>query len=204
MQLFADNIGKKFNKEWIFRNLSFSLSAGESLAITGANGSGKSTLLQILAGSLPPTEGQIRYRQNDLAVPDEDFYTKIAFSAPYMELIEEMTVSELVRFHQGFKPLLNGLTTEKLLDKIWLTAAADRPVRFLSSGMKQRLKLGLSLFSDTPILMLDEPTTNLDNTGSEWYLEEVQKQLSERIVIICSNLPQEYSFCKQVLAIRPR
>jgi len=204
MEIIAGNIGKKFSKEWIFRNLSFNLKQSQSLAITGPNGSGKSTLLQILAGATPPTEGQVDYLKGKFILSPDHFYKFISFAAPYLELIEEMTIRELAEFHKGFKPFSENISTNEFLSKIALNHAADKEIRYLSSGMKQRVKLGLALFSDTPILMLDEPTTNLDSKGTDWYLEEITKQLNKKIIIICSNQRHEYEFCEEIIKVDVR
>ena len=201
MEIIAENIGKKFSKEWIFRNLSFKLTNNRSLAITGPNGSGKSTLLQVIAGSSIPTQGTISYKKENQVVAPDQFYSYISYAAPYLELIEEMTIRELADFHKGFKPFARNISTEQFLSNIKLDHAADKEIRVLSSGMKQRVKLGLALFSGTPILLLDEPTTNLDSTGIDWYLEEIKKQLQKRIIIICSNQRYEYDFCDEELKI---
>ena len=197
MEIIAENIGKKFNKEWIFRNFSFKTTTNQSYAITGPNGSGKSTLLQVLAGSSSPSEGQLFYQQKQQLIYPDTFFQYISLAAPYLELIEEMTIREIANFHKGFKPFSDSISTEQFLAKINLEQAADKEIRFLSSGMKQRVKLGLALFSDTPILLLDEPTTNLDSKGIDWYLEEINKQLLKRIVVICSNQRYEHDFCDE-------
>jgi ABC-type multidrug transport system ATPase subunit len=202
MEIIAENIGKKFNKEWIFRNLSLSLKNNQSLAITGPNGSGKSTLLQILAGAIPSSEGKINYLKGKQFLPPDYFYMHISYASPYLELIEEMNIRELSDFHKGFKSFSNNISTEEFLAKIMLEHASEKEIRFLSSGMKQRVKLGLALFSDTPILMLDEPTTNLDSKGTDWYLEEINKQVNNRIIIVSSNQHYEYNFCEEVIKIR--
>ncbi|HWZ23126.1 MAG TPA: ATP-binding cassette domain-containing protein, partial [Cytophagaceae bacterium] len=187
MKIVAEKIGKKYNKEWIFRNLSLVLQHNQSIAITGANGAGKSTFLQLLAGTTPASEGKITYKNDKLNFPAEEYYKYISYAAPYLELIEEMTIRELANFHKNFKPFSENISTEEFLQKIVLEHAADKEIRQLSSGMKQRVKLGLALFSRTPIVMLDEPTTNLDNKGIDWYLNEINQQLNKRIIIISSN-----------------
>ena len=201
MEIIAENIGKKFNKEWIFRNFALHLNSQESLAVTGPNGSGKSTLLQIIAGSAPSTEGKISYIRGKRNLPSDLFYQFISYAAPYLELVEEMTVRELADFHKQFKPFTGNISTNEFIANVMLEKAAEKEVRFLSSGMKQRMKLGLALYSETPILLLDEPTTNLDSKGIDWYLEEINKQLQKRIVIIASNQSYEYDFCEREVAV---
>ncbi len=202
MEIIAENIGKKFNKEWIFRNFSIKIINNQSLAVTGPNGSGKSTLLQVIAGATLPSEGQLFYQEKKLLIYPEYFFQHLSFAAPYLELIEEMTIRELADFHKGFKPFSNTISTEEFLSKIKLEHAADKEIRILSSGMKQRVKLGLALFSSTPILMLDEPTTNLDSKGIDWYLEEINQQLFKRSIIICSNQRYEHDFCDQEIKMQ--
>ena len=195
MEIIAENIGKKFNREWIFRNLSFTLQNKQSLAITGPNGSGKSTLLQILSGYTPASEGTFRYQKGKMIVQEDELYKHVSYAAPYLELVEEMTLTEMISFHRSFKPFADSISTEQFIRNIRMENAAEKEIRFFSSGMKQRVKLALALYTDTPVLILDEPTSNLDNTGIEWYLEEIKKQLGKKIVLIGSNQRYEYDFC---------
>jgi ABC-type multidrug transport system ATPase subunit len=201
MEIVAENIGKKFNRDWIFRNLSLTLSSAQSIAITGPNGSGKSTLLQIISGHIPSSEGKIKAQKNKVVISEDDLYQYISYAAPYLELIEEMTLLEMVDFHKKFKPLSDRLSSKEFISKINLEKATEKEIRFFSSGMKQRLKLGLAIFSDTPILILDEPTSNMDSSGIDWYLDEIKKQIGKRIILIGSNQRYEYDFCDQEIMI---
>lgn len=201
MQIVVENLGKKFNRDWIFRHLTTSFSTDVSYAITGSNGSGKSTLLQNLAGMLPPTEGKLNLKHNQKIINPDEIFSYLVIAAPYQELIEEFTLAEAVAFHTRFKPLKKGISIKDFVELIYLPKALHKPVKFFSSGMKQRLKLGLAFYSDTPILLLDEPTSNLDKTGIAWYSQQITQNLQNRIVIICSNQPYEYEFCKKILHI---
>ena len=183
---------KRFQYEWIFRNLDLSLNPGDSLAVTGSNGSGKSTLLKCIAGAIPLTSGSISLTENQKMVPDADRYTRLAIASPYLELPEEFTLIELVTFHFQFKKALHQISATALLERLYLVEHSNKPVSQFSSGMKQRLKLGLAVFSDVPLLLLDEPTSNLDKRGVTWYLDLVEKYQQDRIVVICSNEPREY------------
>ncbi len=191
------NIGKKFNKDWIFRNLNYEFKSGNSYAITGINGSGKSTLLQIISGFVLPTEGQVVSSEYDT----NTLYQQIAIAAPYLELIEEMTAMEFLQFHQQFKSFIGNISLSQILEQVQLSTAADKQIRYFSSGMKQRLKLAQAFFSDTKILLLDEPTSNLDKQGISLYLQLIKQYSNDRLVIICSNDETEYSFCNQKLEI---
>ena len=201
MKITLSDAGKRFNREWIFRHFDYNFFSSNAYAITGPNGSGKSTLLQFIAGALMPTEGKIMYYSAD-EEPDTAFYPLLSIAAPYLETIEEMTASEFLRFHHAFKPLIPGLSVSQILDRIGLGEAANKQIRYYSSGMKQRVKLGQAFFSDTPVVLLDEPTTNLDAAGVVLYHDLVREYCRERLVIVSSNDPLEYSFCETVIDMK--
>ena len=202
MQIIAQNIGKKFRNEWIFRNLNYKFQSGESYTFVGANGSGKSTLLQVLSGFMPHSEGFINYEINQKSLIVDDFYKHLVVAAPYLELIEDFTLTEIIEFHVKFKPFTNNLSTADFIEFIELPKAQNKEVKFFSSGMKQRVKLGLAFCSDCKILMLDEPTSNLDANATDWYLRNVQTYSQNRLLLLCSNQPSEYEFCQNILNIQ--
>ncbi len=197
MKINLTNAGKRFNREWIFRKAHIDFSSGIHTAITGPNGSGKSTLLQCIGGMLELSEGSIDYGGSD----PEKIYRNISFCAPYLELIEEMTLIEFLQFHSGFKPFIKGLNPEFIIEKISLTPARDKQIRNFSSGMKQRVKLAQAIFSETEIVLLDEPCSNLDDKGIELYHSLVKDYCSNRLFIVCSNDPVEYEFCERRISV---
>jgi ABC-type multidrug transport system ATPase subunit len=199
LNISLNNTGKRFNREWIFRKLDYRFLQGKSYAITGTNGSGKSTLLQIITGATLHSEGTIEYssaQPNEIAVP-ENAYKKIAIAAPYLDLVEEMTATEFLTFHSSFKPLITSFT--EILSRVGLQKAADKQIRYYSSGMKQRLKLAQAFFSQTSVLLLDEPTTNLDEEGIEVYKNLWAQHTANRLVIVSSNDKTEYENCNEVI-----
>lgn len=193
--------GKRYNREWIFRHFNYEFLKGRQYAINGPNGSGKSTLLQVIAGALTPSEGSIQYITENTPVAPEYQFSKMSFCAPYLELIEEMTAVEFLSFHQQFKSFLPGITQEIILAETGLTKAANKQIRYYSSGMKQRMKLAQAIFSDTPVLLLDEPCTNLDKSGIALYREFMQIHAKDRLVVISSNDEAEYDFCDTILQV---
>lgn len=198
------DIGKRFNRDWIFRHLTYTFSIGKSYAITGPNGSGKSTLLQAIAGSLHLSEGTLEYHsalEDAKPIEPENFYQYISVAAPYLELIEEMTAREFLHFHQQFKLLLSSVTIEEILIGIGLEKAMDKQIRYFSSGMKQRLKLAQAVFSDVPVLLLDEPCTNLDQSGYDLYHSLIDKYCQNKLIIVSSNDMHEMDFCSERLNI---
>ncbi|MVM35864.1 ATP-binding cassette domain-containing protein [Spirosoma sp. HMF4905] len=202
----ANQLGKKYRKEWIFRRVDLTLTAGTSYTFVGPNGSGKSTLLQLLAGSLPITEGKLIYQLQGRIIDPDDWFRQISIAAPYLELVEELTLDELLTFHQTFKPFKAGLTPEIIADQLLLSHARHKEIKYFSSGMKQRVKLGLAFFSDSPVVILDEPTSNLDRQGADWYQEQVQQLIdpsnqTPQLLLIGSNQPDEYDFCPHVIDI---
>lgn len=197
MKISLQNAGKRFNRDWIFRSCSLELLPNHSYAITGPNGSGKSTLLQVIAGATLQSEGNITYTEGDTIITDSYLYMAIA--APYMELVEEMTATEMLQFHSAFKPLTYSISS--ILSAVQLDKAANKQVRYFSSGMKQRLKLAQAFFSDVPVLLLDEPTTNLDADGIALYRSLIQQELGKKLIIVSSNVEAEYDFCEELLRV---
>ena len=201
MKIKLQEASKRFQYEWIFKNLNLELNQGDSIAITGGNGSGKSTLLKCISGAIPFTSGKINFEHDGNSIPSADWYQFLAISAPYLELPEEFSLEEVIDFHFKFKQPLDQIKSNELIEILYLDQHITKPVSQFSSGMKQRLKLGIALFSDVPVILLDEPTSNLDKKGIEWYTELIQNFQKNRILIICSNEPREYEFCKQKLVL---
>jgi ABC-type multidrug transport system ATPase subunit len=197
MKITLTDAGKRFNRDWIFRHLHYEFTAGRSYAITGANGSGKSTLLQAIAGAIGISEGNISY---DGVAPDQVFQ-HLSIAAPYLEVIDEMTAMEFLRFHASFKPFLTGWTVQDILQAVGLRTAADKQIRYYSSGMRQRVRLAQAIFSDTELMLLDEPCTNLDVDGVALYRQLIADHGRGRLVIVSSNDVQEYDFCEEIINI---
>ena len=201
MKITLSNTGKRFNREWIFRHCSYEFHSGKTYAITGANGSGKSTLLQVIAGAILHNEGTIEFTDGQRTTDNEQHYTYISIAAPYLELIEEMTAKEMLEFHSTFKPLIQSLSIKEMFRIVGLENAINKQLRYFSSGMKQRLKLAQAFFSNTSILLLDEPTTNLDADGIALYQTLISQYTTDKLVIVSSNVKQEYDFCEEVIEI---
>jgi ABC-type multidrug transport system ATPase subunit len=196
MKISLTKTGKRFNRDWIFRNFSFEFTAGNAYAITGPNGSGKSTLLQVIGGSMSVSEGKVQYD-----VPEEQFFKHMSITAPYLEVIEEMTAQEFFTFHAQFKPFVSSVSISSIIEKIGLQKSAHKQIRYFSSGMKQRVKLAQAIFSDVPVVLLDEPCTNLDAEGISLYQRLISEHCLGRMVIVSSNDEMEYGFCKEKLNI---
>ena len=192
MEITLTNVGKRFNRD----GLTHLFTETANTVILGANGSGKSTLLQIIAGSTSASEGDLSYRHEGDVILPENLFRSISFASPYMELLEELSLVELVRFHAGLKPLRKGIRLEEVPGLAGLDHAKDKQIRYYSSGMKQRLRLALAVLSDTPLLLLDEPCSNLDRKAVQWYQDLVFAHASGRLILVCSNQQEfEYPFC---------
>lgn len=192
-QISLIDAGKRFNKDWIFQSLNVAFEQGQHYAIIGNNGSGKSTLLQTLSGYTTLSKGSIEWNNAD----SQTAYDQISIAAPYLELVEELTTIEHFKFHATFKSLVDTLSIQEMIQLIGLENATHKQIRYFSSGMKQRLKLALAIFSTSPILLLDEPCSNLDKEGYALYKELIQKYAMHKLIIVGSNDPEEYAFCTQ-------
>ena len=196
----AQDIGKRFEREWIFRHLSADFCSKSPTAIVGSNGSGKSTLVKTLIGYLPLSEGKLIYSENSKPILKENWQDYISWAAPYTELIEEFTLLEQLKFHQSFKSF--DMELDEIVEKLGFSNTRTKTIRFFSSGMKQKLKLALAMYSNAKIVFLDEPTSNLDKKNSEWYLKEVSKIIDKKALVIASNQESEYHFCSQIIDIQ--
>ena len=201
MKISLTDAGKRFNRDWIFRNFTYQFESGHAYAITGNNGSGKSTLLQVLSGSMMPNKGKIHFEEQGKTIDAEKIYRHISICAPYLDVVEEMTLTEFLSFHQGFKPFLRGLSINNIVADIGLEKAKDKQIRYYSSGMRQRAKLAQCIFSDVPIVLLDEPCTNLDTAGIALYHQLIAEYCANRLVVVSSNDETEYGFCDQRISI---
>ncbi len=153
MQISLNNIGKRYNYEWIFRGVNHEFNSNENYVILGSNGSGKSTLLQVIGGNLSHSEGEIGYLINDTKIASEQIFEHIAIATPYQQLFEEFTLKEAFEFHRKFKPLKANISTNEAIELLEFNNVTNKEIRHFSSGMKQRAKLGLAILSDTPLLL---------------------------------------------------
>lgn len=186
MKIVTEKLGKRFNREWVFRNLSYEFASGHRYVITGPNGSGKSTLMQVLWGQMQPSAGRVNYAGLDPA----EVFRSVAIATPYMDLIEEFTLEEMIHFHFKFKKC--RFPAENILERMELDSSRLKTISTFSSGMKQRLKLALAFYSDCELLFLDEPCTNLDKKSIEWYHVQLNQVPPENLVFIASNQEIEY------------
>lgn len=199
MRISLDQVGKRYQRHWVFRDLSAEYQEGGRYALLGRNGSGKSTLLRIVSGMQAASKGKIQYEHQGRKIEAQGLFRHVSFCAPGMELPEELNLKEFLEFHFSYKKILAGQSIASIIELTGLGRAANKPIEDYSSGMKQRVKLAQAIFSDTPLLMLDEPCTNLDEAGVNQYLEWIEKYTEGKTILVASNDPREYGFCSSVL-----
>jgi ABC-type multidrug transport system ATPase subunit len=197
----TQKLGKRFNREWIFRELDFTFEPANVYAITGPNGSGKSTLLQVLWGQMPPSKGDLQYRKGDVSVPPEEVFQHLSIAAPYMDLVEEFTLLEQLKFHFSLKKSRENMSIDEMIERMYLTASRNKLISNFSSGMRQRVKLALAFFTQSDTVFLDEPGTNLDIQAFDWYLKQLHALPPQTMVLIASNNPAEYPVNAQKIDI---
>jgi ABC-type multidrug transport system ATPase subunit len=197
-----NNLGKKYNKEWVFRNLTYQINQNDKLVVLGGNGSGKSTLLQVISGFITENEGEVVYRFNGNEIPVDKIKNYISFASPYIQLVEDFTLTEMIEHTKIFKPFINNFSSEQIIDLLDLKNSTNKLIKQFSSGMKQRLKLGVAILCDTPLLLLDEPVSNLDINAIEWYKKLLTDFSNNRIIIVASNaIKDEFFICDKQLDI---
>ncbi|MGL4347568.1 MAG: ABC transporter ATP-binding protein [Chitinophagaceae bacterium] len=183
----------------LFSGFTYLFEAQESYVILGKNGSGKSTLLKILSGQLSISEGHIEWYINQQKIDSNHIFQYIGFSSPYYQLPEEMKLREFLNFHHCFKPFM--ISIDKIIEILNMEDIQYKPISLYSTGMKQRLKLAQAIFLKAPLLLLDEPISNLDINNIEWYDQQMKNFTEQKLIIIASNNPKEYQFCSQKIDI---
>ncbi len=194
MEVELINVGKQFQYRWIFRNLNYIFKPGDKVALLGPNGSGKSTLLKILSGIMAPSEGKVHFRSNKKKKIDNAWHN-ITFAAPYQQLIEEFNLMEIMEFHLKYKLLVDGLSASEFIELCELENHVNKPLKNFSTGMMQRLRIGLAVCSQSQLILLDEPTSNFDNRFKNWYTELLARYAKDRTIVIASNDQLDYEMC---------
>ena len=202
-QIVVKELGKRYQKKWIFKGLSNTFIHNQSYAICGPNGAGKSTLLRLLSAYLTPSAGEISFLdEHSKEISKDEIYQTVSFAAPYISLIERFTLEENIELFSKFRSFQPGLNKREIVNLLNLGKLQKKELRFYSSGMMQRVKLALSICSSSDILILDEPSTNLDTQGANWYRELIRSfGKKDRILIIASNVEADFDFCDNRLDI---
>lgn len=195
MELVLQDLGKQFNRKWVFKGINHHILSKSSTAIIGSNGSGKSTLIQLLFNYQTLSKGTIQYFTNNTEIENDAVASYISFAAPYLELPEEFTLKELLDFHFQLKSKNNLFEIDILLQETNLLGNENKLIKHFSSGMKQKVKLILAFCTDSKMLLLDEPCSNLDLESIQWFRNTIRKIEGSKTIVIASNMPEEYDFC---------
>lgn len=201
-EIHLNKLSKRYGYQWIIHDFEAVFNSDTIYGIAGSNGSGKSTLIKILSGFLTPTSGTMSYKIQGKEIKAAHIFPFVSLSAPYTDLINEFTLEEMFKFHQKFKKLTRELTFDEFEAKIALSGQKDKLLHNFSSGMKQKIQLALALLCDTPILLLDEPTSYLDNNAKAWFTDLLKENAKGRIVIIASNDGYDLNLCQKLLHLK--
>ena len=201
MEVKLQKLGKKFSRRWVFQNLNAIVPSGGKCAIVGYNGSGKSTLLQIISGARVASTGSVHYQMDKLEVPMDRAFKLISIAAPYIDIVEELTLKEFFEFHSKFKKMQMAIQYEEFKEVLAYSFRDDQLLKSFSSGMKQRVKLAISILSDSSLVLLDEPCSNLDEQGRRWYRDLIEQFLGASTLVIASNDPFEYEMTEQKISL---
>lgn len=201
MKILAENLEKKFRQEYVIKNFNFDFKDHQKYAIVGPNGSGKSTLLQLLSQFSLPTKGTVTYFDNQgIKIENDQSYKKISFAAPYSEIIEEFSVSELISFLVSIQNLPSEFNINTFEEFSELKTNPNKLIKDFSSGMKQKTKLTLAFSAPRPFLFLDEPTTNLDSKSKDWFQRKLDAE-KDKLIVIASNEESEIKLCEERIQI---
>ncbi|MFZ1728843.1 MAG: ABC transporter ATP-binding protein [Bacteroidota bacterium] len=202
MKVVAEQISKKFNRRSIFKDVSFTVEPGEVFGITGRNGSGKSTLLRIVGGLLSPSGGSMHFSNGDTDVSLEDLHRHIGYVAPYLTLYEEFSAEENIALYSRIRGLkYSASDAQELLERVGLPVDRKDPIRAFSSGMKQRMRLVFAILHKPPLLLLDEPISNLDAQGMATVYALVAEFRARGTVIIATNDAEDIAQCDRSISV---
>lgn len=195
MKLIADNLSKVFSDSTIFKDISFEISAGQCLAITGRNGSGKTTLIRVLSQLILPSKGKLLLYKNSSIIQKENYFKYIGLVGPYLELYQDLTAYENLTFFARMKEISNfDKRINNLMEMIGLAGRENDLVKTYSSGMKQRLKYVFALLSEPEILFVDEPRSNLDEQGIQTVYNIFKTQTKDKLLILATNDVDDLQF----------
>jgi len=195
-----ENVTKVFARRLIFKNISQKFIAGNIYGIAGSNGSGKSTLSRIIAGIISPTKGKIRYTFEKRDISEEKLHEHLGFVSPYLVLYDEFSAEEnLLHFYKIRGLKANHEKIESLLKEFKLFERRHDLLGAYSSGMKQRMKFIFALIHEPGIIILDEPTSNLDEEGKKVVYDIISREAKQNIVLIASNERGDLNLCTETL-----
>ena len=196
----AVDLNKSFGRRLIFNDLQFKFDKSGVYGISGPNGSGKSTLVKIIAGIIGASKGKIIHKLNDKEIIEEHLHDHIGFVSPYLVLYEEFSTYENLKLFAEIRGIsFNKERVDYLLNKFLLFKRKDDLLKTYSSGMKQRVKFIFALMHSPQLLILDEPTSNLDDEGKNSVYELVKEEGQNNIVLIASNEKHDLEVCSDIV-----
>jgi len=200
--LLAESVNKTFGRRLIFKDINFKLNSSTIFGISGPNGSGKSTLVKIIANIISPSSGKLVHNSKGSEIKPEKLHNHIGLVSPYLVLYDEFTAYENLNYFSEIRGILfSKKRVDDLLNKFLLFNRKDDLVKTYSSGMKQRLKFIFALMHSPQLIILDEPTSNLDDEGKEVVYELIKEEGSKNVVIVASNEKTDLSLCEQSISL---
>lgn len=198
LSLELENISKWFGERQVFENINLKLESPASLAIIGPNGCGKTTLLKIICGLIRPSRGMVRIKTDGQEIRKEGQRAIFSIVASDIELYEELTAWENLGFIGRLSDSKHSeIELNQKLERVGLKGRENEPVGSFSSGMKQRLKYAVALSSFPKILVLDEPSSNLDEEGVFFMEKIIEEQKKSGMVILATNDLKETQYAQQ-------
>ncbi|MEO6189109.1 MAG: ATP-binding cassette domain-containing protein [Saprospiraceae bacterium] len=202
MEIITQHLSKRFtSSKWILRDINLHFISGNRYGISGPNGSGKSTLLSLLAGLSMPSKGEVYHKKEGHNISPIHWQKHLSIAAPYSDLFDYLSLNEIVEFNCSVKKLRSSITHNEFLRITKFHEQQDQLIKNFSSGMKQRLKLGLAILTESNIIFLDEPRTNLDATAQDWYIHCLDEYTKDAMVIIASNDMDDFGQMDQMIEL---
>jgi ABC-type multidrug transport system ATPase subunit len=199
--IILSGVSRRFNRQWLFKEVSASFKSGDRVAVLGSNGSGKSSLTSIISGYLSPSAGTVTWVQNNIEIPSNQWWKELSWCSPALELPTLLTIKEVAQLYRDMRGFIFDHSIEEIIAISGLTRHQDKPLSQLSSGMRQRIKLLLAFYTKSSVLILDEPTAHLDASSILWYQEHLSKCAHPLIFIASNHDDNEILGCNKKIEI---
>lgn len=196
-------LGRRFQRQWLFRDVDVTFYSGDRVAVLGGNGSGKSSLTAILAGYLSPSEGAIERILSGVNIPVEECWNSVSWCSPALDLPLSLSIIEVVQLYGKMRGYHVRCTEKSILKDLELEGHLGKPMSQLSSGMRQRVKLMIAFALNADILILDEPTAHLDAKAIQWYKNQLSQAHHSFVFIASNHDANEIVTCNKSIEIIP-
>ncbi|MBR1995883.1 MAG: ATP-binding cassette domain-containing protein [Paludibacteraceae bacterium] len=201
MAIEISHLNKFIGKQHVLKDVNLSIGDGEIVGLLGPNGAGKSTLMKILVGVWNATDGEVKVSESIGFLPEQNPLYEDMYVREYLRFFVELRKKSSATLH-NLTPRCTTQLIDDLINRVGLTAEANKRIGQLSKGYRQRVGLAQAMIGNPELLILDEPTTGLDPNQLEDIRALIREMGDHRTVILSTHILQEVKqMCTRVVII---